>query len=737
MPNKENAVIPESSPAEVPADPNGGDPKKQQSGSKRTWIVVLIVLLLVGSIVAIWILQKGAADDLAAVQARLDTAEATIAAIQEQSAADVTALRTALTDAEAALAETQAQNAADIAALQANLADAETVLTAAQEQNAADISALQAALADAEAALAEAQAQNAAAIAALRTALADAEAARIEAQEQNAADIAALRTALADAEAARAEAQEQNAADIAALQAALADAEATLAEVQAQNADLMNALQTESVSAAADSIVCSMEVAPSALSGPGDVTITITLTNTADTDMAAPLTLYDPAGQPVADFGDGGSVFLKAGEEMQWTGAWAVDQQMLDNGQIVYSFEYPLADGAGETQSRPIRGNIGQADEAHITVTRVIFPETASEGETVNVTYTIVNDGSVSVTNLALQESGDIRPQKLAVAAELQAGETAQVTLPVVMGTEKLTSKGTVSYTIAGEAQERFCALDALDIPCREPAVIAALSADSKEVPANKTVMLTLVLRNTGDHDYTNLRVTDATLGDVFTELTLLSGETLTLEKEITMTLSTTFRFDISAADTAGAEVGFTSNELTVETVSGAPAAKEPFNVTYTAYSPATLPVAFEAPEGWIAEETDGAAFTLSEPDAQTKDGQPGVIRIDAVPVGEDYSVSQLAQEIKQRLSAIGSSQSFTEWNPSLTATRRIMGSMGVYANYSGTLDTGVKVGGRLHATTIDHVLYCVQITYPLAYKDDFMEVFKQLRETIQYVGYE
>ena len=38
-----------------------------------------------------------------------------------------------------------------------------------------------------------------------------------------------------------------------------------------------------------------------------------------------------------------------------------------------------------------------------------------------------------------------------------------------------------------------------------------------------------------------------------------------------------------------------------------------------------------------------------------------------------------------------------------------LMGGKGVYANYSGTMANGVKVGGRIHATAIDGVLYCLQ----------------------------
>ncbi len=161
------------------------------------------------------------------------------------------------------------------------------------------------------------------------------------------------------------------------------------------------------------------------------------------------------------------------------------------------------------------------------------------------------------------------------------------------------------------------------------------------------------------------------------------------------------------------------------------PSPQATLSFTYISYSPASVGVTFEAPAGWIADDTFNEVFTLSEPESQMKNGQLGIINVYAVPVTSNYSEAQLAQEIKQRLNTIGS-LNFTEWKPSLTATRYLMGSKGVYANYYGTLVTGVEVGGRIHAATIDNVLYCIQITYPLAFREDFMNVFSQLRETIQ-----
>ena len=323
-------------------------------------------------------------------------------------------------------------------------------------------------------------------------------------------------------------------------------------------------------SAVTDPIVTTMEVSPSSLSEPGDVTITITISNSGDKDMDNPLTLFDPTSQVIKDFGDDGSVTLKAGETKTWTGTWTVNQRTLENGQIVFFAKYTIvdADGNSKSQNLPIRGEITKSNvKSKITVTRTIVPETAREGQTVNVIYDIANEGNVSIMNLTLTESTDILTDKLPIIPELKEGETAQVKLPVVMGKKDLTSEATFTYTIADGTQEQTYKVDPQVILFGETNVIATLSSASKGVLMNGTITLTLKIENTGKIDYTDVRVTDPTLGDVFTNQTLPAGKTLTLEKEITLTQTSDFVFEVFATDNTGMESSFLSNVLNLVAV--------------------------------------------------------------------------------------------------------------------------------------------------------------------------
>ncbi|MEF9878277.1 MAG: hypothetical protein RR975_02500 [Clostridia bacterium] len=151
---------------------------------------------------------------------------------------------------------------------------------------------------------------------------------------------------------------------------------------------------------------------------------------------------------------------------------------------------------------------------------------------------------------------------------------------------------------------------------------------------------------------------------------------------------------------------------------------------TYMPYTSA-IGVSFEAPAGWLVDETQSETFIISEPTDQIKENQQCIVTLTAFKVNSNYSESNLKTEVKQRLDNIKATN-FTTWKPSLTASRYLMGSKGVYANYSGELANGTQLGGRIHYTCVDKVLYGLEIVYPLGYKDDYLGVFSKVRETLK-----
>ena len=80
----------------------------------------------------------------------------------------------------------------------------------------------------------------------------------------------------------------------------------------------------------------------------------------------------------------------------------------------------------------------------------------------------------------------------------------------------------------------------------------ATLSADKKGGAPGDTVKLTLKLKNSGKTDFTNVSVTDETLGEVFTGETVPAGQTVSLEKDLTVTETTDLQFIVKAEGAEG-----------------------------------------------------------------------------------------------------------------------------------------------------------------------------------------
>lgn len=160
------------------------------------------------------------------------------------------------------------------------------------------------------------------------------------------------------------------------------------------------------------------------------------------------------------------------------------------------------------------------------------------------------------------------------------------------------------------------------------------------------------------------------------------------------------------------------------------PTPKPDLSFNYTQYIASTVGVTLKGPANWQVNESQSGMFILSEPTNQVKDGQQCIITISAEPIGTNYKQKELETHVEQRLDSIGGSQ-FTSFKPSYTATRHMLGSTGVYANYSGTLTDGTAVGGRIQYVSVDGILYGLEIVFPEGFRSDFIDVFGEIRSSM------
>jgi len=151
--------------------------------------------------------------------------------------------------------------------------------------------------------------------------------------------------------------------------------------------------------------------------------------------------------------------------------------------------------------------------------------------------------------------------------------------------------------------------------------------------------------------------------------------------------------------------------------------------ITYTAYDAIKVGLSFEGPAGWLKDDTAADTFIIQNPNARID--YPATLTLRSETVSRDYTSSDLKSVINSMLSAIGNA-GFEDYEPSQTANRDLLGKSGVYANYSGTLEDGREVSGRVHAVCVDRVLYTIHLTAPKAQWNDYKDkVYDHLRDTL------
>lgn len=156
-----------------------------------------------------------------------------------------------------------------------------------------------------------------------------------------------------------------------------------------------------------------------------------------------------------------------------------------------------------------------------------------------------------------------------------------------------------------------------------------------------------------------------------------------------------------------------------------------PLTFTFQAYDATKLHLAFEAPVGWVADDTIADTFILRNPDPAM--AYPASLTLTATSVSSQMNKSNLNTQVKAMLDAIGEGENVKSFSPSNTAERALMDQTGVYANYTATLDDGEQIAGRVQATCVNKVLYTVHVTYPRAYRDTYVDnVYDKLRKTLK-----
>lgn len=319
-----------------------------------------------------------------------------------------------------------------------------------------------------------------------------------------------------------------------------------------------------SAAVAADAPV-SMKIGLSStrFSGPAEVTVNISVSNTTDEDMPGPLALYYPNGKMISDFG---TPTLSAGQTKTWEGTWTVTEEQIKAGKVLFAVQYSYLADDGSV-ARKVESYYCPIEDAgavaQVEINRYITPSMARNGQEVSVIYEVVNTGTVDVTDVVIKESSAVSKTNGKIAL-VKAGEKETYTFTVTMAKKDITSTANISYKAGGKTYTET--LGSQQIKYGDVKLNASLSANKKGGTVGDTVKLTLTLKNTGKSNYENITVTDPTLGTLFTGLTVEAGKSITQEKEVTISKSVSYQFTVTGT-ASGSTVETATDRITVTAV--------------------------------------------------------------------------------------------------------------------------------------------------------------------------
>lgn len=159
---------------------------------------------------------------------------------------------------------------------------------------------------------------------------------------------------------------------------------------------------------------------------------------------------------------------------------------------------------------------------------------------------------------------------------------------------------------------------------------------------------------------------------------------------------------------------------------------KQALVFTYATYAATKLGLTFEAPAGYIVDDTAADVYILTQPENQVLDNYRSQFTFEITTVNANYNKTNIRQDLRTRLSEMGQS-GYQSWEPSNTAERTLLNAPGYYANYRGIQTDGTIVRGRVHMALLPgNKLLTVHLSNPAEYNSDYNAVFTQLRNTLK-----
>lgn len=232
----------------------------------------------------------------------------------------------------------------------------------------------------------------------------------------------------------------------------------------------------------------------------------------------------------------------------------------IPSSDFTFVLSYKDADGVSHTvNSNTIKVNLKQTSPI-LSFNRDIDKTVVTKNGQVTVTYTIQNNSEEALTITSIKDN--FSSVAIASAVTLAAGSEQKVYIKTYTITKDITSAPIVTYKYLGTTYTKQ--LDEIAITVGSASLEVTTTSDKTTGASGETIKFITSLKNTGTENLTGLALYDSDNNVVATGVSVNSGETKTVETNMTLTTDKDIYFLAKGKDSQNNDISFKSNTISL-----------------------------------------------------------------------------------------------------------------------------------------------------------------------------
>ncbi len=316
----------------------------------------------------------------------------------------------------------------------------------------------------------------------------------------------------------------------------------------------------------------SVTVNPTSLTGAGNVTLNVGVTNNGSSEAKNVKITFD--GTEIATVSS-----IASGASISESSSVAIAENQL-NTDLKLQATYEYTNEAGETQSKSASKtvNIPKLDEllpspsplptetvGDISVSATFEADKleTTHGGKINLTFKVVNTGDVRISDATISASVLNGGKSIDSSFSLDPGQSKTVNYEATIMKDYVVSP-TLKYTANGEQKTESFGTIELKMITADMSISA--SADNRVINSGEAVNFTVSVVNTGKATMNSFKIVDNSGNSIpISQSSLAAGKSTTVDYSATFTESKSVSFTLTASDEEGNSQSFTSNQISIE----------------------------------------------------------------------------------------------------------------------------------------------------------------------------